>query len=163
MTYDREQLHKLALDQAERGVGQQQVVLEQLRTRAVGLVAVGSAVATFVGVRTGGATLHGFGLFAYLAGLTAYVGALSAAAYVLWPRAWVFSNDSKKIILDADDVEDAQIVGEYGRYLRDLALWTEQHRKENKAGLDCLMKVYSVSVILLGLQVGCWLLVALLG
>ncbi|HEV8115077.1 MAG TPA: hypothetical protein VGP53_02480, partial [Acidimicrobiales bacterium] len=51
MADDREQLHKLALDEAERAVTQQQAVLEQVRTRAVGLIAVGSGVAAFVGVR----------------------------------------------------------------------------------------------------------------
>lgn len=157
---DREQIHKLALDEAERGVAQQQTVLEQIRTRAVGLVAVGSGVATFVGVRVTG--LEGFSLAVYLFGVATYAGTLAMAAYLLWPRTWVFSNDASKIIADVDDVDDIGLPGEFGRYVRDLALFTEGHRKRNKAQLDCLMKVYSASIVLLGAEVGCWLLVALL-
>ena len=155
---DKERLYRLALDEAERAIVQQQAALEQLRTRAVALVAVGSGVATFVGVRTD-RDLRGLNLLGYGSGVAAYVCSVGLAIWILWPRRnWVFSMDANVIVTSVDAKPDTR--GEYSDYVRKMARWTWGHREENQAKLRRLMTLYTWSLGLLGLQVLCWLVAA---
>ena len=155
-TDDELRLYELALAQAERGTNQQQSVLDHLRTRAVGLIAIGSGVATFVGVQAdvGSGNLGNAGK----AGLALYLVSVLLAAFVLLPRRdWKFQHDAKRIIQQFDEPPRP---GEYAETVRNLALRTEEHRKKNKDKLATLTYAYAAGVVLLGVQVVLWVVEA---
>lgn len=161
---DKERLYELALAEAERAIVQQQAVLEQLRSRAVGLVAVGSGVATFVGVQAARSGPSGWWLaasvVAYAAGLGLYLWGVWLAARVLMPqKGWKFSVDAHQIVAAGDSMANP---GEYSAYVRRLARWTQDDRNVNQPKLNALTDLYAQSIKLLGGQVGCWLLVGLI-
>jgi MFS family permease len=142
-------LEKLAFDEAQRAITQQQASLEAIRTRAVALLAAATVAGGFLGGQTVGAGGRGLGGWAAAALVTFFILGL-LTVYILVPRArWTFSNNIDGLIAEADALTEEARAVEYRAYLRDWALWIQTHWRENKVLIDRLHNAYAASCVLL--------------
>jgi hypothetical protein len=147
---DTRDAYKLAYDEAVRGLGHQQLRLDDFRARA-GIVLSAAAITTsLLGARA--LERDSPTLWAWVA-LGCFVGVSAFTLLLLWPRQWVFTAVPRRVIgtyvEGADPLPVAMIH-------RDLALHMEDSYVTNELGLERLTLWFRLALGLLALEVVTW-------
>lgn len=148
----KDQLYKVAYDEAVRARSEQQAVIESFRTRA-GLLFSAAAIATsFLGAQA----LRGgrLGLSSWLA-LLCFVAVASSSLAVLWPRKWEGVTDPREVI---ETYIEAPEVAPIEELQRDLSIYIYDSCKENQESLRQLAVLLQVGSALLTLEVAFWMI-----
>ena len=139
--------YELAYAEAVRALSQQQIVLDNFRTRA-GILLSGAAIATSF---LGGQALRGGDLSSWSWIAIVAFGVIGTCALaILWPRRdWEFVAGPRRLIATYIESEDPLPVPEI---YRDLALHMEDSYDENSVRVQWLILVFRVAGIALGVE-----------
>ncbi len=145
---------KVVYEESQRALSQQELVLDNLRSRTGVLLAATAISSTFLGGQAlGGGKLGVLSLLAILA--FAVVGWFCLR--VLWPRGeWNFSHNVAGLV-DAY-IDDSHLVDTAEEMQILLALENQKFYDKNKAKLDNLFGHFRVASVALAVQVVLWLL-----
>jgi hypothetical protein len=146
--------YAIPLDEARRGLDQQQSDLNSLRDRAGNLLQFGALAAGFIGalvLRGDDAAITGW----TIAGAVCFAAMSLLLVYVLWPRLFTFSNDARTLLKPEWDRSD----DDFAKYL---ATYLEDNSDENRTRIGRMTWAYTGALVALVGDIGC-LLIDLLG
>jgi hypothetical protein len=146
----------LVLEQAHRGIAQQQHDLDNLRARAGTLVAAAALVSTFLGAETlRDDRLPAPALAAAITAVAALVVVIAAAAVILLPYQWRWGIDAWALLRDYVQPENDR-PATLDELRRDLAWHMQDDANHNDAQLRRLFLALTVAVIAIGAEVAAW-------
>ncbi|MEA2641070.1 MAG: hypothetical protein QOF51_2464 [Chloroflexota bacterium] len=139
----------IALEEARRGLDQQQADLNSLRDRAGNLFQFGALSAGFIGAVAlrGDADITRW----TRGGMWAFAALAVLLVYVLWPRTFTFTNDARPILDHTDWDRPSDEIAEH------LARHLENHNQRNQKRLNRMMTGYTAGMFALMAEVGCLL------
>jgi hypothetical protein len=138
-------VHEIVYDEAMRGLDLQRASVDALRSRAGTLLAAAALVTTFLGGQAleGDRALTCLGWWA----VAAFIGVAALAIVVLLPWRFDFSLSAPELVADYIDVEPRPTPEEV---LRNLALFADEARADNKRTIGVLQWSFRVAAVLLG-------------
>jgi hypothetical protein len=144
----------LAYNESVRALGQQESVLDALRSRTGILLTAISITATFLGSRALDAP-GGISVWSWVA-LGFFAGAGGCALAVLWPRDdWFFAANPTRLLDDYVGGDDPATLDEMHD---ELARHNRSDWEKNAARLGKLFSLFRLAALLLVVQVGFWLI-----
>lgn len=144
----------LAYKESVRALGQQESVLDALRSRTGILLTAISITATFLGARALDAP-GGISTWSWVA-IGFFAGAGGCALAVLWPRDdWRFAANPTRILDDYIEGDDPATLDEMHD---ELARHNRSDWERNAARLGKLFSLFRLAALLLVVQVGFWLI-----
>lgn len=148
----KEQLHKVAYDEAVRALTQQQSAIDGLRARAGLLFSTAAVTTSFLGAQT----LRGGGsdLASWLA-LLSFASVAAASLAALWPRDWEAAANSREMI--ETYVESGEPFPLEDLH-RDLSLHMHRSYLENQEGLEQLVGFLRLASGFLTIEVVLWMI-----
>jgi len=147
------QAYRLAFEQGQRGLDDQEAVLAELHTRAATLLAAAALVTSFFG---GQVLPHGHvPLLGWLA-IACFIALAGSILAVLWPRKhWEFDVSPTRLISEYIEPPDGQPIALPDIH-RDLALHMDRSAAANRRHLQRAMMMFRVGVLLLVFEVVAW-------
>lgn len=130
--------HLLALEEARRGLDQQQADLNSLRDRSGNLLQFGGLAAAFVG-SLAWRDAQAVTTWSVAAAATFAVLAV-LVIYVLWPRYFTFSNDARIMLGNEWDLTPAEIA-------EHLAVYLAGHADDNRRAIRRMMIAYETGMV----------------
>lgn len=144
MASNSEEAITVALDEAKRALTYQAGSVDELRSRTGLLLAATSVTGSFLG--SGAADQGHLGWLGVLA-IAAFVAAVGACLYILWPRKWTFVTSPRTLLEDWVDQDREQDVRRF------LAESLEGHYDQNRKQTDHLMKWFQLAAFSVGTAV----------
>jgi hypothetical protein len=148
--------YELVLDQALRGLTQQQSSLDGLRSRAGTLIAASSLVSSFLGAATLKNTGLSAGAVLFLAlALVAFATVVVGVVIILLPYEWKWGIDPHAMLHDyVESATPADIDG----MRRDLAYYIGEDLDYNRTRLDRLFRWLRIATVAIAAEVALWTL-----
>jgi hypothetical protein len=157
---DREQIYKLAYEEAMKGVAGQDSTLTTIRKRAISLGGLSGLIATFLGKEAlkSGALDKPFScelLFGCL-GITSLILSIIIIIDIIRPRdGWIFHSSARSIISQFAEGKNAQTIGKTYKYLAEFG---EDNYSDNETILNKLFIRFYIAIVTVLFQSICWLL-----
>lgn len=149
-------IEQVIYSEAQRGLALQPVLVNELRARTGVLLAVTTAVTSFLGalaIDHGG--LRGWGVGA----LAAFIAAVGFCVAVFWPRKWIFHEAPGSAVAQYCDKEHPDgRAWTVEQVQRDLALHMGEHADDAADKMASMQKLMLAGGAALAVDVTCWLI-----